>query len=337
MLTSRTSAVRVVAPLVTALALIMAPQALATQASAPTAPATANAVQNTPAVTAGDVAITQSSGDSALLSSSRGATVDVARNPAKGVTLTSPAGRFNVGIPFAAQAAPGQTAGRDIAVYTGTGPAASTAVSATTDGARLSTVITDASAPTDYAYPITIPNGGSVALNQDGTASVLDSSGSELATVGAPIATDANGKSVPTHFETASGVLTQHVDHVGAAYPVVADPAISFSCHFPYTNCHADLSRKLTKAAGNYIKTHGGTVAGAAALAAAICTKIPNPFGAALCVGAIALGTGVFGDALVNAADRNRCLSIQYGLVPFPPFFLVHGVTSDGGRGCHNQ
>ncbi len=48
----------------------------------------------------------------------------------------------------------------------------------------------------------------------------------------------------------------------------------SNSCHFPYTRCHFDLSRHLTKVGGDYVKRHGGTVAGAAALVGAVCTKV---------------------------------------------------------------
>lgn len=37
-------------------------------------------------------------------------------------------------------------------------------------------------------------------------------------------AVDANGAPVPTSYDVTDGVLTQHVDTAGAAFPVVADP-----------------------------------------------------------------------------------------------------------------
>jgi len=98
-------------------------------------------------------------------------------------------------------------------------------VEATADGVRLSTVINDASAPTSYAYGFGA--GVSPVVLADGSAILHDGGNVIVGVVATPWAVDANGASVPTHFTVDGTALVQVVDHVGAAYPVVADPSVS--------------------------------------------------------------------------------------------------------------
>jgi len=53
-----------------------------------------------------------------------------------------------------------------------------------------------------------------------------------VAAVEAPWATDAAGKSLPTSYTVKGNHIVQDVDTTGAAFPVVADPHISFGWHY---------------------------------------------------------------------------------------------------------
>lgn len=82
------------------------------------------------------------------------------------------------------------------------------------------------STPNRYAYPVSVPGGGSLKLDDQGSVSVLDAKGIWVAGFAVPWAKDANGAAVPTHFEVDTNRLVQVVDLTSApvAYPVVADP-----------------------------------------------------------------------------------------------------------------
>ncbi|WP_188676343.1 hypothetical protein [Subtercola lobariae] len=70
---------------------------------------------------------------------------------------------------------------------------------------EITTVIDNANAPATYAYPITVHGGGSVALNDDGTVSILNADGNWVAGIAPAWAKDATGGAVPTHY-TVDGV-----------------------------------------------------------------------------------------------------------------------------------
>ncbi|WP_435741954.1 hypothetical protein [Nocardioides sp. SYSU DS0663] len=53
----------------------------------------------------------------------------------------------------------------------------------------------------------------------------MSSSGDVIGAFAAPWAFDAGARPVPTRFEITPEGLTQVVDHRGARYPVIADPA----------------------------------------------------------------------------------------------------------------
>ncbi|MEV7768512.1 hypothetical protein [Microbacterium sp. NPDC086615] len=95
---------------------------------------------------------------------------------------------------------------------------------------QVMSVTSDAAAPTTFTYEVAAGDGGSLVAQPDGGASVLDRDGQEAATVAPPWALDADGRSVPTHYEIDGDRLTQVIDTAAAAkvtYPVVADPGVS--------------------------------------------------------------------------------------------------------------
>lgn len=92
---------------------------------------------------------------------------------------------------------------------------------------QITTVIDGPEAPTRYAYPITLPEGGELVDAGDGYFAILDSEGLPAAMVEPAWALDANGEAVDTHYEIAETEFVQIVDHGdGDAYPIVADPAV---------------------------------------------------------------------------------------------------------------
>ncbi len=86
-------------------------------------------------------------------------------------------------------------------------------------------MITGPDAPTDFPFTLDVPDGGSIVPQPDGGYAIDDAAGAEIAHVDPPWAIDANGADVPVSYTLDGDVLTLHVDHQGAAYPVVADPA----------------------------------------------------------------------------------------------------------------
>jgi hypothetical protein len=88
------------------------------------------------------------------------------------------------------------------------------------------TVINGADAPSDYSFHVAVPEGGQVAPGADGGFVVLAPDGTPVLEIKAPWARDANDAPVPVTYALDGTTLTMHVDHAGAAYPVVADPAV---------------------------------------------------------------------------------------------------------------
>ncbi len=87
---------------------------------------------------------------------------------------------------------------------------------------QITTVLKAADAPTRFDYVFSA--GSALQLGEDGFVVVTDADGQYSGAVTPPWALDANGATVPTHFEVNGSTLTQVVRHAGYAYPVVADP-----------------------------------------------------------------------------------------------------------------
>ncbi|MEU5255162.1 hypothetical protein [Streptomyces longwoodensis] len=165
--------------------------------------------------------------DSAAVVSQEAAAVDIPKNAADGVGITTAGGDgLTIGIPDVAAAADSVRLRDGTIAYPGTNGAAQAVVPAQ-DGVQMLTTITGADAPSRYAYRLSVPAGGQVRVAPDGNqATVVDGAGEVLAAVPAVWARDAQGRQVPTHLETDGTTLTQVIDHTGGdfAYPVVADP-----------------------------------------------------------------------------------------------------------------
>ncbi|WP_072687348.1 hypothetical protein [Rhodococcus marinonascens] len=111
-------------------------------------------------------------------------------------------------------------------------PSSSVVTESVSDGFRKLVVIGSANSPTHFDFDLGLPqeivarpvSDGSILLQQPGDNGLA-------ATVGkieVPWAKDAKGADVSTRLEMNGEVLTQVVDHHGAAYPVTADPMLDF-------------------------------------------------------------------------------------------------------------
>lgn len=182
------------------------------------------------------------------------------------------------------------------------GEEASTVVQPFEEGLRMTTIIEDASAPTSHEYDL--PDDVLPVINADGSVTLASEVAHpdfaegevlrlEYGTVAPAWATDANGESVPTHYEVEQGVLRQVVDLTATdAFPVIADPTYwwGWNAHLP-NSVHQQVLKVLL--------VGGSIAAGAATLSA----YIPSPH-AQLAVRLAAVIAGV-GIALWNACNFN--------------------------------
>ena len=90
----------------------------------------------------------------------------------------------------------------------------------------ITTVIESSNAPTQFHYPVTLPEASQMKLMADGSIEIIDASGTTQAMVAKPWAVDASGKAIKTHFTISGTGITQTVEHQenGMTYPVVFDP-----------------------------------------------------------------------------------------------------------------
>lgn len=90
---------------------------------------------------------------------------------------------------------------------------------------QVTSILADTSAPTSYDYDLHLPEGATISVGETGV--VTATAGERFIMGVAPAwAVDADGKTVPTHYEVRGSTLTQIVDHHSGefAYPIVADP-----------------------------------------------------------------------------------------------------------------
>jgi hypothetical protein len=175
---------------------------------------------------------TSSDADSAAVTTAGGTQTDIPKDASDGINVTAKNGdSLTITPENADDAAAGKVVSPGVVAYPNDNGSA-TAVQAESDGStRFLTIIANADAPTEYAYKVSIPDGGKVVTTGDGGAAILDSGGQLMSTVPAPWAKDAHDQSVPTHFVVENNSLTQVVDHTSGdfAYPVTADPRITWS------------------------------------------------------------------------------------------------------------
>ncbi|MCP4309044.1 MAG: hypothetical protein GY788_30060 [bacterium] len=90
--------------------------------------------------------------------------------------------------------------------------------------------IVDKTAPDKYTFEFDLPKGWELEKPaESGAVTILDADGESVGAVAPPWAVDADGNALATSFAVhGKNRLVQTVDHDGAAYPVLADPSITF-------------------------------------------------------------------------------------------------------------
>ncbi|MEX0848248.1 MAG: hypothetical protein WD023_10765 [Ilumatobacteraceae bacterium] len=171
-----------------------------------------------------------------------GSVVELPKDPTDGLSFTSADGAsIEIGLPGAANADDGVRQGSGQVVYADALPDVAVAAQPTPDGGMRALVVIDgAQAPTEFRFPMTLPDDAVLVPAQDGGAAVVSAEGRVIMSIAAPWAYDSNGASVRTSYRIDGTTLIQSVKHYGATYPVVADPCWS---------CWAQRAWKLTKCA----------------------------------------------------------------------------------------
>lgn len=92
---------------------------------------------------------------------------------------------------------------------------------------RIQTVLASSESPREFTYELSVPAGGRIVVEADGSASVLDAEGLWVAGAGSPWAFDAAGNEVATRYEARGDSLVQIVSPgEGVQYPITADPVL---------------------------------------------------------------------------------------------------------------
>ena len=94
------------------------------------------------------------------------------------------------------------------------------------DSARILTILNSFNSPTEYEYRVNLPVGGKIEKIENGSVIIFNKKGDLIGGFASPWAIDANGKSIPTHYEIQGNIVIQIVEHLSdnTVYPVVADP-----------------------------------------------------------------------------------------------------------------
>jgi hypothetical protein len=176
-------------------------------------------------------------------------------------------------------------------------------------GVRVAQVIKTGAAATTFTYTID----GAVFRDRQG-AVVVEKDGQPIGAVDPAWAVDAAGKNVTTWYTVESGALVQHVNHIGAAYPVVADPRVTLG-RFVYVTFNRS---ETTRIAGNVDY---------AALVAAACGLIPFPpasVGCSVIVGVMVTQTA---NTFKSAAGQSgKCAQMRWFWDP--PFWGAYAGSS---------
>ncbi|MEU9886128.1 hypothetical protein [Sphaerisporangium sp. NPDC051011] len=196
-----------------------------------------------------------------------------------------------------------------LVTYSATKPGVAFAHQRTGEIGRVLTVIKDASAPTEYRFPISAPENSTLEVEEDDQTVLIYTDDMYVAEIDTPWAKDANGNPVPTSYRVEGMTLIQTVHHAGAAYPVVADPALKLECEWWKAMCRVIFSRTLTKKIYS-TWLYAGAAAAVEVLKAA-CDKVKNGKVKLICKVGVAAGIVTFVRTIRDAANQNQCFAIR--------------------------
>lgn len=239
-------------------------------------------------------------------------------DPAKGLAVRSDAGDTVVAPVGAGHATVPE---RDVVVYAGSDASHDFALTKAGSNAPASAAFAiayDAAAPTVYGFRFSVDGRPAQLALIDGVVVVKDAGGAAVNFLQPAWARDASGAAVPTSYDVAGNVLLQSVDHLGAAYPVVADPTMACD----WVNCTVQFNKSETRsiASGSW---------GAAAAVGFACGRLRSTIGGFVC----AVGLSVISYMAGAAANVDRCLGVR--ALRYPGFGLAstpYPVIYSGGN-----
>ncbi|KQZ22328.1 hypothetical protein [Microbacterium sp. Root553] len=186
------------------------------------------------------------------------------------------------------------------------------------DGVRVMSLLDEGES--SASFTVDLPKGATLTPNGGGFDVVVDAGGTRisLGQIEAPWAVDANGTKLSTSYTLAGDTLTQSVNTEGAAYPIVADPAVTVGVGADGPGVYWNMTGAQAKAIS---AASASAVALALAGGCAGASKVPKIGGmlSALCgfVGAPTLSS-VFGDIkkiLTNSKiESNACYQLRIPL-----------------------
>jgi hypothetical protein len=267
--------------------------------------------------------------------------VEVAKQPGGDVEVTGAGAKVDVGLPTPQEATPARVG--NLAVFAPPEPdRAAVAVQPRDTGAKVLVVIRSAADPQTYRFPVKVPAGGRLvpmaggkpgdqntpeARNTTGFV-ILDRDGQGVGSIGAPWAQDSTGRPVPTWYIRERDAVVQHVAHIGAHYPVVADPLLSVGC--AWISCAVVFSPSVTSQLA--IPALVGALAFNRA-AGTVCLKLPHPVAAFVCEALVVIADkAIFGklQAVLQEANGDRsCLRVTFNLLGVTDF------DRDNTKACH--
>lgn len=155
-----------------------------------------------------------------------GVTLEIPWNSGEGVEILSEEFELTIYLPNANLAQRASKTAQGTLIFPST-TASSNSVIPSSSGVQMITTISNEFAPERYTYEVETSETDNFRINEDGSASLIDSSGFLKVFIPAPWAIDASGASIPTHYEVDGKSLTQVIEHTSietVAYPIAADP-----------------------------------------------------------------------------------------------------------------
>jgi len=226
--------------------------------------------------------------------------------------------QLNFTLPLEVATVDGELANDGSTVYHGIGESADVSVQPLTNGVRVSTILDDSSAGSEFSYPL--QDGVAPEVNTDGTISLfqsingvdpetgeLVSASVEVAVIQQPWAVDSQGDNVPTHYILTDDAVVQVLDLSASdiSYPVVADP--TFTTINPFqSRIRWNRAETATIASGGWGATGLTAVCGLAGAA------VGGPAGAAafaaLCF--VLSAPAVYTAGVAQNSNPKRCLQL---------------------------
>jgi hypothetical protein len=142
------------------------------------------------------------------------------------ITTHGEATDVSIWLPGSAAVSEDSVAGESVRVFDHGNGASSVPLVKDDGSVQILTIIDAAGAPENYSYALDVPDGASLAVDEDGAVHITGADGEFIGGVAPAWAVDAKGAAVPTRYEVAGATLTQVIDHDGweFSYPIVADP-----------------------------------------------------------------------------------------------------------------